>query len=82
MASALLVMRERRGRVHRSSRWAATPTHQRERAHFGLTDREIAAAHFEPVSDISHVLAGLLRQEPAARVCVLPEGPQTIAYIS
>jgi nickel-dependent lactate racemase len=48
----------------------------------GLTDREIAAAHFEPVGDVSHALAGLLRQDPEARVCVLPDGPQTIAYIA
>jgi lactate racemase len=48
----------------------------------GLTDREIAAAHFEPVGNISHALAGLLRQDPDARVCVLPDGPQTIAYIA
>lgn len=48
----------------------------------GLTDREIAAAHFEPVGDVSRALAGLLRKDPDARVCVLPEGPQTIAYIA
>ncbi len=48
----------------------------------GLTDREIAAAHFEPVGDISRALAGLLRQNPEARVCVLPDGPQTIAYLA
>ncbi len=48
----------------------------------GLTDVEIAAAHLQPVSDISQALADLLRQEPDARVCVLPEGPQTIAYMA
>jgi nickel-dependent lactate racemase len=48
----------------------------------GLTDREITAAHFEPVGDVSHALARLLRQDPHARICVIPEGPQTIAYIA
>jgi hypothetical protein len=48
----------------------------------GLTDREIAAAHFEPVHDVSDALAGLLQEDPGARVCVLPEGPQTIAYVT
>jgi nickel-dependent lactate racemase len=48
----------------------------------GLTDREIAAAHFEPVHDVSDALAGLLQEDPGARVCVLPEGPQTIAYVA
>jgi nickel-dependent lactate racemase len=48
----------------------------------GLTDREIAAAHLEPVHDVSDALASLLQRDPDARVCVLPEGPQTIAYIA
>ena len=48
----------------------------------GLTNREIAAAHFEPVDDVSDALASLLQRDPDARVCVLPEGPQTIAYVA
>jgi nickel-dependent lactate racemase len=48
-----------------------------------LTDAELAAAHLEQTSD----LAGAVQQAlgangPSARVCVLPEGPQTIPYVT
>lgn len=47
----------------------------------GLTDLQIAAAHLEPVNDVSEAVASILRRDPQARACVLPEGPQTIAYV-
>ena len=43
-----------------------------------LSDDELAAAHLEQTGDI----AGTVRAAgPAARICVLPEGPQTIPYL-
>ncbi len=48
----------------------------------GLTDSEIIAAHFEPIRDVSDgSSAGSDQAGPAARVCVLPQGPQTIPYL-
>ena len=48
----------------------------------GLTDAEIRAAHFSPVDDIgASVREHLAKGGPDARVCVLPEGPQTIPYL-
>ncbi|MDA1258499.1 MAG: nickel-dependent lactate racemase [Chloroflexi bacterium] len=44
-----------------------------------LTDAELAAAHFEAVEDIEQAVAAA---GPDASICVLPEGPQTIPYIS
>jgi hypothetical protein len=43
-----------------------------------LTDQQIREAHFEPVGDIS---AAVEKAGPAASVCVLPHGPQTIPYL-
>ncbi len=48
----------------------------------GLTDDEVRAAHLEPIDDVTETLERLLRDDPGARVCVLPEGPQTIAYVA
>ncbi len=47
----------------------------------GLTRAQLAAAHFEAIDDVSATVASLLRAQPGATVCVLPEGPQTIAYV-
>jgi lactate racemase len=47
----------------------------------GLSDDEVRAAHLQPVHDIGDEVARLLRREPAARICVMPQGPQTIAYV-
>jgi len=47
----------------------------------GLTPEEIASAHLEPVEDIGKELAGIVRRNPGASICVLPEGPQTIPYL-
>ena len=48
----------------------------------GLTDEQIRAAHLSPIRDIGAAAQEhLARRGPAARVCVLPEGPQTIPYL-
>ncbi len=48
----------------------------------GLTDEQIRAALFIPCRDIRQTLIGLLaKYGSAARLCVIPEGPQTIAYL-
>jgi nickel-dependent lactate racemase len=47
-----------------------------------LSDADLAAAHLEQTADISATVAELLTAAgPDARVCVLPEGPQTIPYV-
>ena len=48
----------------------------------GLSDDQIRAAHLEPTSDVSATIAQLVREQPDARIAVLPEGPQTIAYVA
>ena len=48
----------------------------------GLTDAEVRAAHLLPVDDISVAARDHLdRGGRDARLCVLPEGPQTIPYL-
>ena len=47
-----------------------------------LSDADLAAAHLEQTSDISATVAeALAAAGPGARLCVLPEGPQTIPYL-
>ena len=47
-----------------------------------LGPEQVRAAHLEPVEDISSAVSEVLRnQGPDARVCVLPQGPQTIPYV-
>jgi len=48
----------------------------------GLSDEQIRAAHFEPIDDMSEAVAQLVREHPGARIAVLPQGPQTIAYVA
>ncbi len=49
----------------------------------GLTDDEVRAAHLIPVADIGRATSErLARCGPGARLCVLPEGPQTIPYLA
>jgi nickel-dependent lactate racemase len=48
----------------------------------GLTDDQLRGAHLEPAHDVSETVARLLRTRPDARVCVLPDGPQTIPYLA
>jgi nickel-dependent lactate racemase len=48
-----------------------------------LTDEQITAALLRPCHRIEDTVAGLLeRYGRRARICVLPEGPQTIPYIA
>src|SRR5690606_36981693 len=48
----------------------------------GLTDEQIAQALFTPTRNIEATVAALLtKYGTAARIAVLPEGPQTIAYV-
>ena len=47
-----------------------------------LSDHALAAAHLEQTHDITAMVRELLDAAgPDARVCVLPEGPQTIPYL-
>jgi lactate racemase len=48
-----------------------------------LSDADLAEAHLQQTADISETITAQLRKlGPAARVCVLPEGPQTIPYVA
>ncbi|WP_145741944.1 nickel-dependent lactate racemase [Saccharopolyspora dendranthemae] len=48
-----------------------------------LTDEQLRTAHLYRVDDITTAVADeLAARGPEARVCVLPEGPQTIPYVS
>ena len=46
-----------------------------------VPDADVRAAHLEPSRDPAATLRELLARQPGARVCVLPEGPQTIPYV-
>jgi nickel-dependent lactate racemase len=47
-----------------------------------LSDAELATAHLRQTRDISATVAeALAAAGPGARLCVLPEGPQTIPYV-
>jgi nickel-dependent lactate racemase len=46
-----------------------------------LTDAQLAAAHLEQTADITDAVDRALTDTPDARICVLPEGPQTIPYV-
>lgn len=49
----------------------------------GLTDEQIRGALFSPCHDVAATVTWLLERDGRpARVCVLPEGPQTIAYVA
>jgi nickel-dependent lactate racemase len=49
----------------------------------GLSDDDLRSAHLFAVPDIAQaVQAELQAAGPKARVCVLPEGPQTIPYVT
>lgn len=48
----------------------------------GLTDEQITRALFTPCRSIEQTVACLReRYGPQARLCVIPDGPQTIAYV-
>jgi len=47
-----------------------------------LTDDQLAEAHLEQTADIAATVGEAVQKAgPDARVCVLPEGPQTIPYV-
>jgi hypothetical protein len=47
-----------------------------------LSDDELAEAHLSQTDDIAATVAEAVEKAgPGARVCVLPEGPQTIPYV-
>lgn len=46
----------------------------------GLSEGQIRAALFEPSRDLAATIR-TLRDDKGARVCVMPEGPQTVAYL-
>ena len=49
----------------------------------GLSDEQVRAAHLIPIDDVGAATRDALsRSGPDARVCVLPEGPQTIPYLA
>jgi nickel-dependent lactate racemase len=48
-----------------------------------LSDADLATAHLEQTPDITATVAeALAAAGPGARLCVLPEGPQTIPYLT
>jgi nickel-dependent lactate racemase len=48
-----------------------------------LTDDQIRSALLEPIARIEDTAAALLtRRGPETRICILPEGPQTIPYLA
>lgn len=49
----------------------------------GISDEDLRAVGLEPVGDVSRFVSDALRRAgPEARLCVLPEGPQTIPYLA
>jgi len=49
--------------------------------HSKIPDDVIRAAHLQPCHDIAAEVASCLRENPSARVAVLPQGPLTIPYL-
>jgi hypothetical protein len=48
-----------------------------------LSDADLAAAHLEQTADIPGTVEKALHAAgPGSRLCVLPEGPQTIPYVA
>ena len=48
-----------------------------------LSDEQVRAAHIEPVEDIERAVEDELRRRGSdSRLCVIPEGPQTIPYLT
>lgn len=46
----------------------------------GLSADQLAAAHLEAIDDVEAAVELAIEQYPGARLCVLPQGPQTIPY--
>jgi lactate racemase len=48
----------------------------------GLSAAQVRAAHLKPVEDVTETIEELLHERPGATICVLPQGPQTIPYVT
>jgi nickel-dependent lactate racemase len=48
----------------------------------GLPEADVRDAHLAPIEDVSGEIRAILRRRPDARVCVLPEGPQTVPFLA
>ena len=48
----------------------------------GLSDEELRRSLVVPCRSIEETVARLLRENPAATIAVLPEGPQTVPYVT
>jgi nickel-dependent lactate racemase len=48
----------------------------------GLSAAQVRAAHIEPIEDVTETIERLLAASPDSSICVLPQGPQTIPYVS
>jgi nickel-dependent lactate racemase len=49
----------------------------------GLTQEQVARAHMLPADDVSETIERTLADAgPDARLCVLPQGPQTIPFVA
>ena len=86
MACFLQNMREERFDV--TDRWQVqvqAMVHQKADVYLhtsGLTDAEVEGAHIRPCHDIGALVSKLVAERgPDVRICVLPEGPQTIPYV-
>ena len=48
-----------------------------------LTEEQVLSAHIEPIEDVEKAVnEELLRHGSDSRLCVIPEGPQTIPYVA
>ena len=48
-----------------------------------LTADQVRAAHLKATDDVAATVASALKRHgPGSRVCVLPEGPQTVPYLA
>jgi nickel-dependent lactate racemase len=47
-----------------------------------LSPDQIRAAMLEPIESIEETVAQLLQENPEAKICVLPQGPQTVPYLA
>jgi nickel-dependent lactate racemase len=50
--------------------------------HSALAPATVRDAHLEPVDDVGAALRELMTRRAGTRLCVLPEGPQTIPYLA
>lgn len=49
----------------------------------GLSDDQLKASHFEPIHDVTEAVSEALSTAGSgAKLCVLPQGPQTIPYLA